>query len=73
MSRAYWAETGNGLSDYILRYRMELASYLLRSTDKKIYEIAQIIGYQAVPHFIKLFKAFTNMTPQEFRDRTGLC
>lgn len=72
LSRTYRAETGNNLSDYILRYRMELASYLLRSSNKKIYEIAQLIGYQAVPHFIKLFKGFTNMTPQEFRDRTGL-
>lgn len=72
LSRAYRAETGNNLSDYILRYRMELASYLLRSSDNKIYEIAQLVGYQAVPHFIKLFKAFTNMTPQEFRDRVGV-
>ncbi|WP_127534389.1 response regulator transcription factor [Paenibacillus kobensis] len=72
LSRAYRAETGNNLSDYIQRYRMELASYLLRSSNKKIYEIAQLIGYQAVPHFIKLFKAFTNMTPQEFRDRAGV-
>lgn len=71
LSRVYRAETGNNLSDYILRYRMELASYLLRSSNKKIYEIAEMIGYQAVPHFIKLFKSFTNMTPQEFRDRTG--
>jgi len=70
LSRAYRAETGNNLSDYILRHRMELASYMLRSSDKKIYEIAQMIGYQAVPHFIKLFKAYANMTPQEFRDRT---
>ncbi|MNP31654.1 Regulatory protein SoxS [compost metagenome] len=72
LSRVYRAETGNNLSDYILRYRMELASYLLRNTDKKIYEIAQIVGYQAVPHFIKRFKAFSNMTPQEFRDRREL-
>ncbi|MFX3634559.1 MAG: response regulator [Candidatus Pristimantibacillus sp.] len=72
LSRAYRAEAGNNLSDYILRYRMELASYLLRSSDKKIYEIAQMVGYQAVPYFIKLFKAFSNMTPQEFRDRRGL-
>ncbi|WP_040949046.1 response regulator transcription factor [Gorillibacterium massiliense] len=72
LSRAYRAETGNNLTDYILRYRMELASYLLRSSEKKIYEITQIIGYQAVPHFIKLFKAYTNMTPQEYRDRTGV-
>ncbi|MGO4540480.1 response regulator transcription factor [Paenibacillus sp. 2TAB19] len=72
LSRAYRAETGNNLSDHIQRYRMELASYMLRSSDKKIYEIAQTIGYQAVPHFIKLFKAFSNMTPQEFRDRAGM-
>lgn len=72
LSRVYRAETGSSLSDYIFRYRMELASYMLRSSDKKIYEIAQIIGYQAVPHFIKRFKAFSNMTPQEFRDRTEL-
>jgi Response regulator containing CheY-like receiver domain and AraC-type DNA-binding domain len=72
LSRAYRAETGNNLSDFILRYRMELASYLLRSSDKKIYEVAQTVGYQAVPHFIKLFKAFTKMTPQEFRDRAGV-
>ncbi|KQN97145.1 response regulator transcription factor [Paenibacillus sp. Leaf72] len=71
LSRAYRAETGNNLSEYILRYRMELAAYLLRSSDKKIYEIARIIGYQAVPHFIKLFRTFSNMTPQEYRDRTG--
>ncbi|WP_337102056.1 response regulator transcription factor [Paenibacillus sp. YIM B09110] len=72
LSRAYRAETGNNLSDHIQRYRMELASYMLRSSDKKIYEIAQTIGYQAVPHFIKLFKAYSNMTPQEFRDRAGM-
>jgi two-component system response regulator YesN len=72
LSRVYRAETGSNLSEYIMRYRMELASYLLRSGDKKIYEIAQMLGYQAVPHFIKLFKAFTNMTPQDYRDRAGL-
>lgn len=72
LSRVYRAETGNNLSEYIHRYRMELASYLLRSSDKKIYEISQMVGYQAVPHFIKRFKAFSNMTPQEFRDRTEL-
>lgn len=69
LSRVYRAETGSNLSDYILRYRMELASHLLRNSDKKIYEIAQVLGYQAVPHFIKRFKAFSTMTPQEFRDR----
>ncbi|WP_082655264.1 helix-turn-helix domain-containing protein [Paenibacillus sp. 32O-W] len=42
---------------------------MLRHSDKKIYEIAQTVGYQAVPHFIKLFKAYTNRTPQEYRDR----
>ncbi|REE93124.1 two-component system response regulator YesN [Paenibacillus taihuensis] len=71
LSRVYRAETGNNLSDYIQRYRMELAAYMLRSGEKRIYEIAQAVGYQGVPHFIKLFKAYSDLTPQEYRDRIG--
>ncbi|SEN06202.1 response regulator [Paenibacillus sp. OV219] len=71
LSRVYRAETGTNLSDYIQRYRMELAAYMLRSSDKRIYEIAQAVGYQAVPHFIKLFKGYSDKTPQDYRDRIG--
>ncbi|MGI2297697.1 response regulator transcription factor [Paenibacillus sp. GXUN7292] len=68
ISAMYKQETGENLSDYIFRYRMEKARYLLRSSNSKIYEIAEQLGYQSTPYFTKLFKKHFQLTPQEYRD-----
>ncbi|MNW04493.1 HTH-type transcriptional regulator YesS [compost metagenome] len=67
ISKVYKVETGIGLSDYLLQYRMELATDLLQSSHDKIYEIATQLGYQTPHYFIKLFKSYYGMTPQEYR------
>jgi len=69
LSRVYKLETGSMLSDYLFRYRMDKAAYLLKNTDDRIYEIAEQLGYTNPPYFIKVFKKEFGMTPQEFRDR----
>lgn len=68
LSKIYKAETGEGLGDYIIRMRMERALYLLKNTNKKIYEITSELGYQNPQYFSKMFKKHYNMTPNEFRD-----
>ncbi|WP_165972323.1 response regulator [Paenibacillus piri] len=68
ISAMYKQETGENLSDYIYRYRMDKARYLLRTSKSKIYEIAAQIGYQYTPYFTKLFKNHFGMTPQEYRE-----
>ena len=68
LSKIYKAETGESLGDYIIRMRMERAHYLLKSTNKKIYEITLELGYQNPQYFSKMFKKFYGMTPNEFRD-----
>ncbi|MEK8214960.1 MULTISPECIES: response regulator [unclassified Paenibacillus] len=68
LSKIYKAETGEGLGDYIIRMRMERALYLLKHTNKKIYEITTELGYQNPQYFSKMFKKHYNMTPNEFRD-----
>lgn len=68
LSKIYKAETGEGLGDYIIRKRMEHALYLLKNTNKKIYEITTELGYQNPQYFSKLFKKHYGMTPNEFRD-----
>lgn len=68
LSKIYKAETGEGLGDYIIRMRMERALYLLKNTNKKIYEITTELGYQNPQYFSKMFKKHYNMTPNEFRD-----
>lgn len=69
LSKIYKAETGEGLGDYIIRMRMELALYLLKYSNKKIYEITTELGYQNPQYFSKMFKKHYGMTPHEFRDQ----
>ncbi|MBE1445878.1 response regulator [Paenibacillus sp. OAS669] len=71
LSAAYKQETGENLSEYIYRYRMEKAAYLLRNSKAKIYEISAMIGYQYTPYFTKLFKSYYNVSPQEYRGMSG--
>ncbi|PZD95774.1 DNA-binding response regulator [Paenibacillus sambharensis] len=69
LSKIYKAETGESLGDYIIRMRMERALYLLKHSNKKIYEITAELGYQNPQYFSKMFKKHYGLTPNEFRDQ----
>lgn len=69
LSKLYKSETGESLGDYIIRMRMEKAVYMLKSTNKKIYEITTELGYQNPQYFSKIFKKHYGCTPNEFRDQ----
>ncbi|WP_138754152.1 response regulator [Paenibacillus sinopodophylli] len=67
LSKIYKIETGEGISDYVSRLRMERACHLLKTTDKKVYEISAEIGYLEPAYFIKVFKRQFGVTPQDYR------
>ena len=69
LSKVFKAETGESLSDWIIGYKMERALYLLKHTNKKIYEITSELGYQNPQYFSKTFKKYYGATPQEYRDQ----
>jgi two-component system response regulator YesN len=69
LSKIYKLETGEGLSDYIYRLRMERAAHFLNDSNEKIHEISKKSGYQNPSHFSRVFKKYFNMTPEEFRGR----
>ncbi len=69
LSKIYKLETGEGISEYILRVRMEKATTLLSQSPEKIYEISVLLGYQKPSYFIQLFKKHYGMTPQEYRNK----
>ncbi len=54
-------------NEYITHVRIEKSKELLISTNLKIYQICEMIGYKTTAHFIKIFKANTGLTPSDFK------
>ena len=53
--------------EYITRSRMHLARQLLRTTDMPVKDIALECGYYDISGFNRRFKAYTGMTPQQYK------
>jgi AraC-like DNA-binding protein len=58
---------GNSPHQYILRRRIEKAMALLTSGDAPVMEIAGQLGFHDQPHFTKLFKSTTGVSPTFYR------
>ncbi|WP_235941603.1 response regulator [Paenibacillus puerhi] len=72
LSKVYKTKTGEALTEYVYRLRMEKAAFLLRTTTTKVFEIAEIVGYNNTAYFIRVFKKYYDATPQEYRDQAQL-
>ena len=54
-------------SQCVIQVRINAAKTLLRTTDRRVTDIAAETGFCDHSHFIKTFRAATGMTPNEFR------
>ncbi|SEK50885.1 two-component system, response regulator YesN [Paenibacillus sp. cl141a] len=74
VSRLFKMETGSNVSDYVLRLKMEQAAELLADHSLKNFEIALKLGYHNPNYFIRVFKKYYSVTPQEYRNslETGM-
>ncbi|MFJ7929044.1 response regulator [Peribacillus sp. NPDC096448] len=68
ISRKFKQKTGMLLSKYITKLRTDQAKRWLRETEKSIYSISLMLGYQDEKYFSKLFKKVVGMTPFEYRN-----
>ncbi len=59
--------TGMHFTDYITDLRLRNAHKLLLDSDRKIYIVAQEVGYRDVKYFNKIFKKRYGLTPDECR------
>jgi two-component system response regulator YesN len=66
-------KTGAGFSRHLLNVRMSHAKELLRSTDLKVYEIAEKVGYKDVKYFNRVFKKQLGVSPYTFRQLAFQC
>jgi YesN/AraC family two-component response regulator len=72
LSVLFKSETGQNLSDYVTRCRMDKARTLLRTTQLKIQDIARLSGYPNGKYFMSVFKQVVGVTPSEYRDNPKL-
>ncbi|WP_068783617.1 response regulator transcription factor [Paenibacillus phocaensis] len=66
-SRIFKQETGETFVEFVTRTKMERAQELLNQSDMNIAEISEQLGYEHTSYFIKLFRNYTGMSPNEFR------
>ena len=66
-SALFKKESGETISDYLQRIRLEEAKKLLRATSLNLNEIAQRVGYTDAKHFSKMFRKQTGARPNEYR------
>lgn len=69
LSSLFKMEMGENLAKYISRYRIEKARELLDTTNMKISDIAERVGYFNVSYFISLFHVNVGCSPSKYREK----
>ncbi|HIW33977.1 MAG TPA: response regulator [Candidatus Paenibacillus intestinavium] len=72
LSKIFKQEYGVNITDYIVQLRMELAHYHLTESAQSIKEIAELVGYEDVSYFYRVFRKHFGIAPGEMRKSTGL-
>ncbi len=67
LSALFNREVGVNFTAFLRDFRLSHAKRLLKGTDKKVYEIAQEVGYSDSKYFNRVFKENVGVSPREFR------
>lgn len=59
--------TGVSVMHFIQQARIRYAAYLIRSSERKLQEISEEVGFSNYSYFGKLFKKYQGMTPENYR------
>lgn len=68
LSHLFKKETDSTLLSYLTRYRIHKSMELLRDCRRKVYEVAEQVGYRDVAYFSAIFKKVTGISPSEYQD-----
>ncbi|MBP1990709.1 AraC family transcriptional regulator [Paenibacillus eucommiae] len=66
-TRLFKEQTGQTFVEYVQNLRMNKSCELLRTTNKKINEIAYLVGYHDLKFFHSMFKKKIGLTPRQYR------
>lgn len=67
-SRLFKKQTSMTFSDYLIKKRIEKATYSLKYSQISVEEIAESVGFMNISYFYKTYKKITGQTPRETRN-----
>jgi len=67
LSKVFKQSEGISFTDYVCDCKMKEAKYLLTETNMKIYAIAEKLHYYDTGYFIRIFKKYYGVSPNQFR------
>ena len=67
LSELFKNETGETISNYIQRTRIEMAQHLLLTTMMNVTEVADAVGYADAKYFSRVFRKHLGIRPSDFR------
>jgi two-component system response regulator YesN len=69
VSRLFKKHTGEGITQYILRKKMESAADLILTTDYSMKNIGELMGFENIPYFYKMFKKTYDCSPGDYKEK----
>lgn len=66
-SSRFTKETGSNFSAFLTEIRLQKAKNLMNTTDLKMYEISERVGYNSVEHFNRMFKREFGISPGDYK------
>lgn len=69
LSRELQEHYGMSYREKIISFRMDYAAWMLRTTDKRIGEIAGHVGYLSETAFYRAFRCYFRMSPRQYRQQ----
>ena len=61
-------ETGETITNYINKVRIEKSKLLFSDEKLSIVQIANMCGFEDQSYFTKIFKSYVGMTPKKYRE-----
>ncbi|MGI6114475.1 MAG: AraC family transcriptional regulator, partial [Mahellales bacterium] len=61
-------EMGITIGEYIKRYRIQKAKELMKFSDYALKQICQMVGFESIHYFSKVFKAYEGISPGSYKE-----
>lgn len=70
LSALFKKEVGCSFPEYLVNFRIHKAAKLLKEENLMVSEVAELVGYQDVAHFSKMFKKYMGVSPKTVKHQT---